>query len=1378
MKRFTLTVMMIAGLALQLFGKGSAANCEEHAESVSFKDATRTVTLVPEYDYDSGTYDYNRGVYYFKSKLDRGSGYTVWTTGLSTNDDVTVTATAADSDDDDKDGPGADFSEVDEPAGNTRLVMYADDWTWGEDEKDENDPKSWTFYFELEGEVGQQVTVHFRQGAIIPVGREENPQTLYPTLKEKTVSSKLQLDSSYYCRVNFKAGQLYWFATQGGTETSLLGIDLDDPDNDNAASEDAEEVNLDYTIYPDPNYDDDPLNTGMYVVANVSGWYNVVINAEGEDADEAPFSISFRTWTMRKPAEHPSIELNEANNYTAEFTAGHMNTAENMAAGFYDSVVDESLFRFTAKKGRRYLVESVDAQTNLFIAVYDAKGKITNWNVGDGQTMESRVAFAAESDGDCYVGVCQNIADDFSEEPAYTKAKVRITDASAVEGQPDAWDPRDDEPAGANGLCPIPGQATDSPELVDPTGTDYHELGKTDWADVFMIGARKDVTYALRVSLEDPEHAFNSLKAQVFTLSGSKEVAVVTEGDVNAGSAAPLTFTATMHATYYVRLKVAGGQGLDYPKYKVHAMAYSSLGLPLGILTVNTLGVSNGSWSLDREKVKYPGGASVLVSGSHTVNYGAVKGFRAPAKETAAVVAGKIPTVLDRYYTDTFDPKDDTAAGATAWALKNTETEMSRTFWKTDREDNFSFSAKDGQYFDFALRNATGDAVFTITNAVLGVLAKDVKSVSHLELFAVKPKYYLTVHHAENEPVDGSYRLAGRLANVGTIKFAKAAVAAKEDAATVAISVNRTAKDGKVRVKYGTVAGTAAPGVDYVAQNGILEWADGDNKAKTIQVKLIPDLVPAYEGDKTFSVRLEPLGAEERKDDEYPATVVDGGLCTVTLKETAKKGVTVEDAYAKYRPKAATTKTEEVPLASGTFSAVLEEDGAVLTNGQARLASVSFTASAATPAKLSAKVALAGKNYTFTATGWDAERSDGEVCVQTLKQIQKVGTTTYENTLVVTVAAGATAGGNDWLKAGGRAELTMNVPDAKGVQKDIRYVGDLFRDNAKIQDYLTAVAKFAGYYTVALVPDAVVGDGVPAGNGYLTLTADAKGTVKVAGLLADGTKISLSPKACALREDASSGNGYSLYVPLFQAKAPSCFGGVLRLFARTDDGTIVVDTEKGLVWNNDNRALTHDNKTGYRIALAPVGGWYDMVVALQTFYLTRRFEIATVDAAEFPAEAVAKGFDYVKDVGPNGDAVDLSGNAFSVPKQALAKPGKLYDLAASVNPSAVQFKFTRATGLLSGTFSVWTSDAGGTAQKAVSGSKFNGVLLPARAVNAALDDEVVVAGFFTLPVTVTDVNPNTGATSQRKWTFSAPFNVLGIDLGAVDWWSEDWGVKP
>ena len=142
------------------------------------------------------------------------------------------------------------------------------------------------------------------------------------------------------------------------------------------------------------------------------------------------------------------------------------------------------------------------------------------------------------------------------------------------------------------------------------------------------------------------------------------------------------------------------------------------------------------------------------------------------------------------------------------------------------------------------------------------------------------------------DPQDGAYTLSGFFANVGAIRFAKNAVSAKENAASVKLTVNRTAKDGLVRVKYGTVAGSAVPGVDYVAQNGVLEWKNGDNKAKAIEIKLIPDLVANWESNKTFSVQLKGFAEDELGADEYPAQIpVDE--CVVTLTEVSRAGTTV-----------------------------------------------------------------------------------------------------------------------------------------------------------------------------------------------------------------------------------------------------------------------------------------------------------------------------------------------------------------------------------------------------------------------------------------------------------------------------------------------------
>ena len=74
--------------------------------------------------------------------------------------------------------------------------------------------------------------------------------------------------------------------------------------------------------------------------------------------------------------------------------------------------------------------------------------------------------------------------------------------------------------------------------------------------------------------------------------------------------------------------------------------------------------------------------------------------------------------------------------------------------------------------------------------------------------------------------------------------------------------------------------------------------------------------------------------------------------------------------------------------------------------------------------------------------------------------------------------------------------------------------------------------------------------------------------------------------------------------------------------------------------------------------------------------------------------------------------------------------------------------------------------------------KHNGVLILSRDAFAPLEDSVVAAGFCTKSLKVTDVNEDTGKTSTRNWSFSLPFNLLGIELDEPDWWADDWGEAP
>ena len=1372
-----------------VFG-ATAGSCEAEATALS---GAKTVKLTAEYDPDDKTYNSDSGVYYFKATLQRSNGYTVWTTGLSSDTDVTLDCYQAEASDSyDGNYPSADFMEVSEAGGNQRYVMYASDWYIDDEDASMSDPKSWVYYFKLEGTVGESVTINFSKGTIVPQGRSDNPRVISPTTSAATVGANLEVEGEYYFSARLTAGRLYAFGTGGGTAANPLSVSVLGAEGDEGV-----------VVYADPSYDTAPYDSGIFVTVDTNATYYIVVDTTGED-NGAAFRLVNRIFPSRAAASHNATALSVDNGYTATFEAGYKC---DISTGYYDEIIDESLFSVTAASGARYVAQTIGAQTNLLMRVYKSNGDIISENTAESDgSLNVRCAFQAPTAGTYYIGVCQNLYDEFAQKPAYLPVTLKVTDASAVEGSPDEWDPADDSPDTATGLAAVPGTAADDPSKVDVEGHGWHALGMTDWADTFVIAARKDITYCLSATVEDEDAVHNRLSAEVFTLSGKTERAFsAVSGDINPGAAVPLTFTAAANAAYYIRISVEGGSGLDYPNYKVHSMAYMTSGAQLGILTVNTPGAPSATWSLGSESVKYPSGSSVLVSGTQTVKLSTVRGYKAAVSSTTVKVdPGAKPTVVEVKYSDTFDPRDDAPAGrtgrvshsATALSFKNVETEYAkRTLWDDDPEDNFAITGADGYYYDISLKNVEGDDVtFSITNAENGVVAENVKAVSQLTMPKTKSKYFLAVKNGDKATAYGGYSLFGKFANVGAIKFARTAVSARENAASVVITVNRTARDGVVRVKYGTVAGTAKPGEDYIAQNGVLEWANGDNKAKTITVKLIPDLVPVYEGNKTFTVQLKAFEDDEREASEYPASIVGGDTCTVTLTETSRATDTVESAYAKVAPRLATVRTETVPLETGTFYGVLSEDGSALTNGLPQLASVTLTASVPTstrPSRLSAKVALAGKTYTFTAEGWDDGETEGTLerefsLVQRLNRLdEESGRTvsvTVTNTLVVTAASGETATDGDWLKSGGTATLVMNVPDAnnKGYQEEIRYTGAIYRQNAKIQDYLTAVTNFTGYYTVALAATGVDALEAPAGNGYITLTIDNKGMVRAAGMLADGTtRPSLSVAACAIKEDESSANGYSMYVPLFFAKSPAVFGGELRLYAG-ESGEIVVDSSRPLVWNNDNARLTYYGEEGYRLSLDPAGGWYDKVVNLQAYYLTRAFEVSAPDASEFFTEALTansatKDYHFVDAVQPDGTAVDLAGDAFSTARKTLVRSGTLYDLAASSNPCNVQVKLARATGLVTGTFSLWSENEDGSKQKEITGLKHFGVLVMNRDEAAPLDGEIVCAGFCTQAIKVSDYNETTGRTTSRSITASMPFNLLGVDQGEPDWWADDWG---
>ena len=1386
-----------AALAANTAPEGS---CDKKASEIKVIDDTERVLdveFIHEWTYDEDEYgtpsNYQEQTNYvhcykvslsYDKKKKKGIAYSLW---LTDDNGETVTDANVAIEEIEPAEPTTEegippFASFDEYSGGWGLmqVMKEEEWTVDEPDAEDNDPTPWWYHIRIVGVRDAKVKLHYQRGNRLPLGIADNPQVLTIREEEQTtaLTNFVKGETSYYFQSNLEQDRRYIFATAGGTVENAYSLDFDGGHQ---------------VVYDDWAA---AGNASVALATESAGPYSISILEAATNRPSAQFQLRYKVLPMRSIGEHESTELKL--DEEQRFAPGRLSSSTGFDC--YDGIIDQKLFRFEGEKGKVYSVDTFGAETNLLMRLYDANGARFRQSrlKGDG-TFDVRCCFECASNGVYYVGVCQDMEDDVHDTPLGKEISILLRTVEPTDREPDRWDAADDAWTGATFLTPMPYEIDGTNTVCDDVrdgdfdGSEgWHQLGRTDWTDVFAIAVRAGMTYALTISFEDPDLQQTTVKANVFRVDGKSERSVRTTGNINYEFTEPLCFTAKEDDTYYLRLRVSQGDGLDFPKYKVHAIgcdAESKSAEGLGVLKVNLYGALSATWSFGKESVKYAGGAAILVRepapGKYcTVKYNTVKGFAKPLTDNRVEVFEGEVTELEMWYDDTYDPKDDTASGATKWSLSNKVKTEDRTLWSKDLADNFAFSAKDGYYYDIWISAQRGhakdsgesevvpDAVFSISNADTGNLVK--KDVTRVDkMLLPKAKYIVTVVHSNAVAQNTSYQLSGFYANVGTVGFAKTAVSAKDSATSIALKVNRTAKDGMVRVRYRTVGGSAQPDEQFVPQEGVLEWGDGDNKAKTVTVKLIPKLLALATGDFDFRVELEDA------DGDYPADIT-ADTCMVTIQNSGKYESAAQAYAAANKTKPATTKDETVSLRAGTYYGVVRT--LQTTNGLPALASVTLTVGAkeaGDPSKdtISAKVMLAGKTYAFKTTKgeptWDeGEAGAGGVFRKKLVLQQKIGDWIVPQALSVTVHDGDAGA---WTQTTNEeVSLTMNVPDArgKGHQANVRYAGSIFRQNAKIQGYLDAVTNFCGYYTVSLRPGDVTltggaepdeDAGLPSGSGYLTVTVDSKGKAKVAGLLADGTKVSAAAAACAIVTDGESAViGHSMLVPVYLAKSPYCFGGWLKLAARADSGRpdgrdykIVIDgLESELLWNNDNAALTHDGKEGWRMALRPLGGWYDKVVNLQAYYneSAQRFGIDTVSSWGFPKEVLEFGYRFVTEAEPDGTDVDLAGDALVTEKRSLVKregSKKLWDWSASVNPCNVQVKLARATGVVTGSCSVWSEADDGTAQKEVSGFRHNGVITLDR--DDGVEPDVVLSeGFLNRSIKV----------EKRNWAFSVPFRII------------------
>lgn len=871
MKMKSVLSAVLAGAAVSAFAAG-----ENYQTAIAMSSA-QTVHLVEEVDPVFGPMGV--GTAWYKLTVKKGDSATVW---IQDGDVDKVTLMSwADPSMTKEIWPMADFTWGSAPRTVQALFLESSSW-------DESDPNTWTFYFNIFGMVGDKVNMYCTAGihSFNEKGAPDNPVVLTVKDSEQKTSVKvLELDTGYeyYWKTKLEAGRKYLFKTSGGSAAKPLTLNMGGLMVEEVPAGDG---NVGYYAFPE--------KTENYV-------FNVSANSAGQNV-----TLAYQSVPKRPIANHPVVDLDKSNR-TAAIVPGRM-VAD---AAYYDGIVDETLCRVTLTGGERVIFETVDAEEAIEMIVYDADGNELKRNSTDGSGANCRCALEAEgAKAFYYVGVYDpqlKVDDDPAGGDAVT---LRVVDADDYAG--DNYDPEDDEDEGANLLDPAP---TESPEktrqAVDPTqvGSPHgsHVLTRGDWQDIYVIRTREDVTYALRAAFDDPKAtSVLHLDTEVYyyTTKGKTIVknVVPTLGNIAPGMGMPLTFMAETEGLYYIRVSVAEGEGLDYPAHSMYAAAYldGEDAPSLCKLRVKTPGYAGAEWWLDKESTRYADGDAVLVpAGAHKVNfatYDSGKTFVTPAVQNIKLAASAEETVVFGTYRDKFDPADNSLGGAVSLTVAAKESTTRRTLWHAgeygmaeDPADWFAFTAKSGIYYNFALKDVAGDAVCSICDSKQKPVPGGEATAEPLRrLHLGDGKFFVKVAHAAATADGGAYSLVCNSANVGALSFKATNVSVKDSAASVQLVVKRSAKEGRLRVNYATHEGTAKPGERYYPAVGTLVWEDGDNKDKTITVRLIPKLVATYTADCTFSVQLTPMDEDDLEDGEYQAQFSGPDAAKVTLVSSTK----------------------------------------------------------------------------------------------------------------------------------------------------------------------------------------------------------------------------------------------------------------------------------------------------------------------------------------------------------------------------------------------------------------------------------------------------------------------------------------------------------
>lgn len=390
------------------------------------------------------------------------------------------------------------------------------------------------------------------------------------------------------------------------------------------------------------------------------------------------------------------------------------------------------------------------------------------------------------------------------------------------------------------------------------------------------------------------------------------------------------------------------------------------------------------------------------------------------------------------------------------------------------------------------------------------------------------------------------------------------------------------------------------------------------------------------------------------------------------------------------------------------------------------------------------------------------------------------------------------------------AEIPISIAvDAEGnVLCDLPEADDdayffLIRNSWKDAGMMQILNRFAGYYTVAL--PSILDDNLN-GSGYLTITVGAAGSTKIAGVLADGSSLSLSttlfymPVADNEPEKGliwlcNTKNGQTGICGMLEVVLGNAFPSLNTIEISQSHG-------KGLLrwWNYKPQSVPGYNpvfdadvpadQLGFIIELQAAGGFYSPTASLQDFYRDKSlyfgpmtvppelvFTYSETDYNENNKKVTEKWFDAAwstcyESALPLQLVVNAKGLAFTLPGD-LKSQGKdedgfpLYNYETALNPTALKFAFTQKTGIFTGKLSLyydyesamdWTANGGeGKAtftHKAVN-ANYKGVLTPIRPAGQPFEGQ----GFLLIPGLSVYENL-AGKELTYKFNYSRPITII------------------